>query len=140
METRVWVLALVLALAACGGSDDSGTELFGGDAGSSGACTPGQSVACVGPGGCQGGQVCRDDGSGFEACECGSGDAGAGASDAATDAPEYPGFPGDGCEGTQEVNGYCLDHHYPRIYSYVGCQHPWPDCERISDNAWCCER
>lgn len=35
------------------------------------ACTPGASVACTGPGGCSGGQVCRSDGSGYEACVCG---------------------------------------------------------------------
>jgi hypothetical protein len=33
-------------------------------------CTPGQSVACVGPGGCAGGQVCAADGRGFGACDC----------------------------------------------------------------------
>jgi hypothetical protein len=36
-------------------------------------CTPGQSVACTGPGGCSGGQACKADGSGYEACVCGSG-------------------------------------------------------------------
>lgn len=75
MEKGVWALAMLLTLAACGGSD-SETELFeGGDGGSSGACVPGQSVACIGPGGCEGGQVCREDGTGYGECDCGGGDA-----------------------------------------------------------------
>lgn len=105
MATRAAPWFLALALAACGASSGE-SELFSNgpaDAGhesgdgsgnaDSGAedgaapmvCAPGQSVGCVGPGGCQGGQACRDDGSGFEACECGAG--GGGASDAGPDAP-----------------------------------------------------
>jgi hypothetical protein len=34
------------------------------------ACVPGQSVACVGPHRCEGFQVCAQDGSGFDACQC----------------------------------------------------------------------
>ena len=34
------------------------------------ACTPGQSVAYAGPGGCQGFQVCAKDGASFEPCIC----------------------------------------------------------------------
>jgi hypothetical protein len=40
------------------------------------ACVPGQSVACVGPGGCATNQVCNAAGSGFGACVCSSSDAG----------------------------------------------------------------
>jgi hypothetical protein len=45
------------------------------------ACVPGATQACVGPAGCAGGQVCRNDGSGYGPCDCGaqkapSGDAG----------------------------------------------------------------
>jgi hypothetical protein len=36
------------------------------------ACVPGQSVACVGPGGCATNQVCAHDGSGFGPCNCAS--------------------------------------------------------------------
>jgi hypothetical protein len=43
-------------------------------------CVAGASQACVGPGGCSGGQACRPDGSGFGPCDCGpakiGGDAG----------------------------------------------------------------
>jgi hypothetical protein len=34
-------------------------------------CVPGASQACVGPGGCTGGQVCLPDGSGLATCDCG---------------------------------------------------------------------
>jgi hypothetical protein len=45
------------------------------------SCVPGATQACVGPGGCAGGQACRADGSGFGPCDCGgskspTGDAG----------------------------------------------------------------
>jgi hypothetical protein len=36
------------------------------------ACVPGATQACVGPGGCSGGQVCASDGARFESCDCGS--------------------------------------------------------------------
>ncbi len=38
----------------------------------SSACTKGSTQACVGPGACQGGQVCLADGSGYGPCDCGS--------------------------------------------------------------------
>jgi hypothetical protein len=46
-------------LAACGSSSKS-------------ACVPGASVACTATTGCTGAQVCKSDGSGYEACICGS--------------------------------------------------------------------
>lgn len=55
-------LLAVLALAAVpfvGCDDATGT-----------ACTPGESIACTGPGACAGFQVCAGDGAGFEACVC----------------------------------------------------------------------
>jgi hypothetical protein len=48
----------------CGGS---AVTPFGSDR----LCAPGLSTACVGPAGCPGFQVCRSDGSGFDACACG---------------------------------------------------------------------
>lgn len=38
-----------------------------------GVCTPGASQACVGPGGCTGGQACLPDGSALGPCDCGGG-------------------------------------------------------------------
>jgi hypothetical protein len=35
------------------------------------ACVPGAAQACVGPGGCAGGQVCAVDGASFGPCDCG---------------------------------------------------------------------
>jgi hypothetical protein len=35
-------------------------------------CVPGESKACVGPGGCAGGQSCADDGQRYLPCDCGS--------------------------------------------------------------------
>jgi hypothetical protein len=34
-------------------------------------CIPGRSIACVGAGGCVGGQSCKTDGSGYDVCVCG---------------------------------------------------------------------
>src|ERR1043166_7860195 len=34
-------------------------------------CTPGQSIACVGAGGCSGGQTCNANGMGYGECQCG---------------------------------------------------------------------
>jgi hypothetical protein len=36
------------------------------------ACVPGATQACIGPGGCSGGQACAADGSRFEPCDCGA--------------------------------------------------------------------
>lgn len=36
-----------------------------------GVCTPGASQACVGPGGCKGGQACLPNGAGLGPCDCG---------------------------------------------------------------------
>ena len=58
-------LAMSFLFAACG-SDPEPARL----------CTPGASVACVGAGGCAGGQVCNAAGSALGACECGTVDAG----------------------------------------------------------------
>ena len=79
---RAWLLgaAFVGSLAigiACGSSDDGG----GGK-----ACTPGQSIACVGAGGCSGGQICNQSGTGYGECACGSGGGDAGNSDSGSGA------------------------------------------------------
>lgn len=55
------VLVVALAAAAsvttCGGTSPS-------------ACVPGQSIGCVGPGSCQGFQVCNAAGDGYSVCDC----------------------------------------------------------------------
>jgi hypothetical protein len=73
----VWIAAI--GLGCSGSSDQPGSPLAGGAGGTADAsllCIPGQSVACVGPGACQGGQVCSADGRGYGPCACGSGGGG----------------------------------------------------------------
>lgn len=66
-------------------------------------CTPGASVACVGAGGCVGGQRCLADGSGFEACVCGGTDAGT--DGGSSDTPPTDDTPGD--VPTTDARGAC---------------------------------
>lgn len=70
---RLWagVLSCVLLLAACSGSDDAGLNGISAATTAVPVCTAGEAIACVGPGGCAGGQVCAQDGSGYGVCECG---------------------------------------------------------------------
>jgi hypothetical protein len=58
----------LLALASCVRSSTGSPSATSGDGN---ACIPGQSVACVGVGGCPGGQVCNSDARGFGPCQCG---------------------------------------------------------------------
>jgi hypothetical protein len=74
---RHWWFIGCWILAACGGRSPL-TETEGN------TCTPHQSVACVGAGGCAGGQACNDQGTGYLDCNCGDG--GAVASNAPADA------------------------------------------------------
>lgn len=74
------------------------------------ACTPGQSVACVGVGGCSGAQVCNAEGSGFGTCECGST---GGGNDAGVDAGHDAGSDVDG--GTDGGTGPC------DLFTQTGC-------------------
>jgi len=85
--SKLWkALAGALVLAACGGGGAATTT-------SSGAgghtCTPGAQLSCACPGGTQGIQICKPDGSGLDACEgcatgSGGGDAGAGTTSSTT--------------------------------------------------------
>ncbi|HMR07478.1 MAG TPA: SUMF1/EgtB/PvdO family nonheme iron enzyme [Polyangiaceae bacterium] len=54
------------------------------------ACVAGESKACTGPAACSGYQVCKADGSAFDACQCGTGGTGGTAADGGA------GQPGDG--------------------------------------------
>src|SRR3984885_281491 len=47
-------------------------------------CTPGQSISCVGPGGCTGGQTCNGDGDGYDDCICGTSESDGGSGDGKT--------------------------------------------------------
>jgi hypothetical protein len=63
MRHRLPLLIAVVLAAACSESAPS-------PAPAQSTCLPGQSVACVGVGGCSGGQLCQADGKSFGACEC----------------------------------------------------------------------
>lgn len=78
-----------------------GTLLVGCGSDAKTVCSPGASVACVGAGGCSGGQACNAAGTGFAVCACGVADAGP------LDAgPEDAGQPDDG--GPTDGGPVCL--------------------------------
>ena len=66
---RMFLLSILVSLAACGGSPLT-PRPNGADAAS--GCVPGLSVECVGPGGCVSNQVCDADGRSFGPCVCAS--------------------------------------------------------------------
>lgn len=74
--------------AAAGTAGRGGSAGSGGKAGSGGTggaereCTPGLTQGCLGPGACTGAQVCRSDGSGWGACDCGGESSGGAAGEA----------------------------------------------------------
>ena len=62
--------SVVFAALLAWGCGDSESSLIAADASAAESCgIAGKSVACVGAGGCRGGQMCRADGT-FSACEC----------------------------------------------------------------------
>jgi hypothetical protein len=66
-KVSFWCLALTIALA-CGSQN-------GDDDDSNGTCVVNHAVACVGPGNCEGRQVCNQDGSSYSECQCSVGTA-----------------------------------------------------------------
>jgi hypothetical protein len=62
-------LGVQVALGACGGTSMSSQPADSGPDRMS-ACVPGQSIACVSQSGCNGAQVCKDDGTGYGPCAC----------------------------------------------------------------------
>lgn len=96
MRSLLAALALlaVFSLApACGSDDDTKPTV----------CTAGKVEACPCPGGAQGSQACKSDGSGFEACSCPGGaggtGGGAGGPGAAAGGNAFPGLAGSGGVG-----------------------------------------
>jgi hypothetical protein len=65
VDVIMWLRITVIALAGAAAVAACGTNV------SAQQCVPGQSVGCIGPAACSGFQVCRADGTGFEACICG---------------------------------------------------------------------
>src|SRR5690349_8436290 len=70
MVTVRFLGPLLLLLAACGGADTK--DVFGQK-----VCVAATTIECACPGGAKGAQSCRDDGTGYEACQCASGSGGA---------------------------------------------------------------
>lgn len=100
------------------GASGSGAQAgLGGSAGAP-VCVPGQQVACPCPGGSQGAQACRQDGTGYEPCVCPMGMGGsAGASG------------GAGAAGCPSSSGWfqdCSPDQYKHCFS--------PDCAAYSLN------
>ena len=58
----ILTVSSVLFLGGCSNSKGAGAT----------ACIAGSTRECVGPGACRGGQMCRDDGSGWSGCDCGN--------------------------------------------------------------------
>ena len=86
MRDRIsWLLGALVVVVAAACSNSSGSA--------GPTCAAGQSIACVGIGGCAGGQVCAADGSGYGACVCGGNQDGG--VDAATDSGGSVGDSGD---------------------------------------------
>jgi hypothetical protein len=70
MKPRWFAVSALVAISIlyCGGNTTTP------DGGAS--CVPNQSVACTGPAGCSGAQVCNANGTAFGFCDCGQGDGG----------------------------------------------------------------
>src|SRR5688572_1108708 len=69
-----WAVLLVTCLACSNRTSHERTT--DSDAGT-GSCSPSETRPCVGPGACNGGQICSADGSRWSACDCGLGAGGA---------------------------------------------------------------
>jgi hypothetical protein len=98
MRLMAW-LAIAVGLSACGSADDT-KDIFG-----SKVCVAGVTVECACPGGVKGAQACRDDGAGYEACQCGGG-SGSGGSAGAGQAGTG-GASGSSGSGTGGAGGSC---------------------------------
>ena len=53
-----------------GGGGTTSSTGAGSGGGGDGTCTPGDTQTCVGPGACDGGQSCNDEGTAWSTCEC----------------------------------------------------------------------
>ena len=76
-----WIIASILSLVACDGSNNNEGVRTNGNAGGAGGttslstvivCVPGTTQQCVGPGSCSGAQSCSATGTGWSACDCGA--------------------------------------------------------------------
>jgi hypothetical protein len=112
-------LAVLAVAAACGGATLDASQPDASSHEGSVGCVPNQSIACVGPGGCAGGQACNADGTAYSPCDCGSADD-AGGGDATT---------GDAATDGAFTGGPCVKPKGPTvgIFNLLTPQNPWSD-------------
>jgi len=121
----------------CGGASSSDT----------GVCDPGVTQVCLGPGACEGAQVCSDDGSRWGPCDCG-GNAGAAGSDVGGSAGRADGGADGGTSGVDGGTGGA-DGGTGGVDGGTGGASgagggvggaddgPWPDGHDCTDNGQC---
>jgi hypothetical protein len=133
------ILAVLCVFGVACGPADSGEEPMrivttgGGD--ESTACTPGETQACLGPGACDGAQICLSDGSGYGDCDCGAAGTEADDSTATTSGPGTtdpdPGDPGQPNDPTEQPDEQQDTDPQPD----ASCPNPdstnWPASSRI---------
>src|SRR5690606_20058839 len=120
---------------------DSGVEdgATGEDGAAPMVCAPGKVEVCPCPGGGQGAQACRQDGTGFEPCECAPGDGGAGGAGGSGGAPDDAGP--DAPPDTTGWRWWCMrdgDAECSCSYGAVGNENV-ASCAPITDRT-CCYR
>jgi hypothetical protein len=86
-----------------GATESSGGAETGGDDGS-GACVPGQQIACPCPGGAEGAQACNAAGTGYLPCECPDDDADSGGPSTSSGSSDGP---DTGNGATTDPTGQC---------------------------------
>jgi hypothetical protein len=103
----VLLVGVAIAMSGCGGSDEPKGDDDSDDetGGSAGVCDPGQTQACVGPGACQGGQRCLNDGSAWGPCDCGTPTGGAGGTGGGGTSGTGGNVAGGGTAGTSPSGG-----------------------------------
>lgn len=122
-------LALAVALLACS-SDDP-------DPVAAKSCASGQQIECACPAGGKGAQVCRADGSGYDACQGCKPNTDGGACDPLAG---KLGPPGPGCVRAPERDGYCANC----TEAYSGCAERLKCANQIQSNGlvvegYCCD-
>ncbi|MFT3773220.1 MAG: hypothetical protein QM820_48190 [Minicystis sp.] len=104
----------VVSVAACG---STGGNTTGGGSGQ--VCIPGTSISCACVGGLTSAQVCKDDGKGYDACQCGSSSSSSGTGGAASSSSSS-GSMGTCGDGIQQPSDHC-DNPSSEFYCKLDC-------------------
>lgn len=110
------VFAVVVGVAACG---SAGGTNNGGSGGGSGRCVPGKTETCACLGGTTGIQACKDDGSGFDACQCSATTSSSGTGGASSSSSS--GQPATCGDGQITPSDHC-DNPGSEFYCKVDCE------------------